>query len=243
MRNAAGKAFQAWKAYLGALAAEHRERLRDAFPGARKVRSGDEEVEVEEVDIVIALVPTTAMLKISALLAGTAGGDVAKNTALALQLHRYQYNGPDPEGYLTDIPDDRTGAHLTCALIQHFAEQTGDLYGKVCGKATTTENTLTAETPDKPTSPDNSPFPTPSTGRTAYIHGMPFRRPDPANHDGGPLLGTPRTPQKGDLYGYYQLLTYRPTGTLYRQFPSEYWYLLTATYMSSKTFAPPSKSP
>ncbi len=139
VRNAAGKAFQAWKAYLGALAAEHRERLRDAFPGARKVRSRDEEVEVEEVDIVIALVPTTAMLKISALLAGTAGGDVAKNTALALQLHRYQHDGPDPEGYLTDIPDDRTAAHLTCALLQHFAEQTGALYGKVCGEATTTE--------------------------------------------------------------------------------------------------------
>jgi len=149
IRNAAGKAFQAWKAYVGALAAEHRDELKPLYPGSRKLRAGEEEVEVEDVDVVIALVPTSAMFKIAAELAKFACVEVVKNTAIALQLHRYQYNGPDPEGFLTDIPDDKTAAHLICALLQPFSEHLGELYDNVCG-------TLKMQT----TSPSN-PIPSP----------------------------------------------------------------------------------
>ena len=131
VRNAAGKAFQAWKAYLGALAAEHRDELKPLYPGSCKIRAGEE--EVEDVDVVIALAPTSVMFKIAAELAKFAGVEVVKNTAIALQLHRYQYNGPDPEGLLTDIPDDKTAAHLICALLQPFSEHLGELYDNVCG--------------------------------------------------------------------------------------------------------------
>jgi len=133
VRNAAGKAFQAWKAYLGALAAEHRDELKPIYPGSRKIRAGEEEVEVEDVDVVIALVPTSAMFKIAAELAKFTGVEVVKNTAIALQLHRYQYSGPDPEGLLADVPDDKTAAHLICALLQPFSEHLGELYDNVCG--------------------------------------------------------------------------------------------------------------
>jgi len=133
VRNAAGKAFQAWKAYLGALAAEHRDKLKPLYPGSRKIRAGEEEVEVEDVDVVIALVPTSAMFKIAAELVESAGVEAVKNTAIALQLYHYQYNGPDPEGLLTDIPDDKAAAHLICALLQPFSEHLGELYANVCG--------------------------------------------------------------------------------------------------------------
>lgn len=131
VRNAAGKAFQAWKAHLGALAAKHRPAIAEAYPGSRRIRAGEEEVVIDEADIVIALVPTSAMLKIATLVAEKEGPDVVKNTMLALQLHRYQYNGPDPEGVLSDIPDDKTAAHLICYLLNAFADKLEE-YPHVC---------------------------------------------------------------------------------------------------------------
>ncbi|AFA39689.1 Archaeal PaREP1/PaREP8 family [Pyrobaculum oguniense TE7] len=128
IRNAAGKAFQAWKAYLAARLAEKREALKELYPGSRRIRVGDEEVEVEDVDVVIALVPTTHMIKLSAIV----GGDAVEFTSLALDLHRYQYNGPDPEGFFSDVPDDRTAALLICRMASRLAGGT-DLFQRVCG--------------------------------------------------------------------------------------------------------------
>jgi len=128
LRNAAGKAFQAWKAYLAAQLAERREALKKIYPGSRRIRVGEDEVEVEDVDVVIALVPTTHMMK----LAGVVGGDSVEFTVLALSLHRYQYNGPDPEGFFSDIPDDRSAALLICRLASKLAGDS-ELYKRVCG--------------------------------------------------------------------------------------------------------------
>ena len=128
IRNAAGKAFQAWKAYLAARLAEKREALKELYPGSRRIRVGDEEVEVEDVDVVIALVPTTHMIKLSAIV----GGDAVEFTSLALDLHRYQYNGPDPEGFFSDVPDDRTAALLICRMASRLAG-VSDLFQRVCG--------------------------------------------------------------------------------------------------------------
>ncbi|MEM1597397.1 MAG: PaREP1 family protein [Pyrobaculum sp.] len=117
LRNAAGKAFQAWKAYMGYLLADYREELKALFPGSRRIRLGEDVVEVDEVDVVISLVPTSRMAQLAAFLSERGVEDAAGLTAIALQLHKYQYNGPDPEGYFGDIPDDRTAAVFTCRII------------------------------------------------------------------------------------------------------------------------------
>ncbi|AFA40252.1 Archaeal PaREP1/PaREP8 family [Pyrobaculum oguniense TE7] len=127
VRNAAGKAFQAWKAYLGALLADKREYLKELYPGSRKIMVG-EEVDVEEADVVIALVPTSHMARLAAVV----GGDAVEHTAVALHLHRYQYNAPDPEGFFSDIPDDRTAAISICRLAGRIAPR-DELYKRVCG--------------------------------------------------------------------------------------------------------------
>jgi len=81
VHNTAGRAFQAWKAYLGALAAEHRDKLSPSTPGSRKVGAGD-------VDMVVTLVSTSIVTRspFSQLF-----------TPLALQLRCYQYSGLDPK--------------------------------------------------------------------------------------------------------------------------------------------------
>ncbi|MEM1596907.1 MAG: PaREP1 family protein [Pyrobaculum sp.] len=129
IRNAAGKAFQAWKAHLATPAAKHKERLAREYPGSRRIRAGEDEVVVKEVDLVIALMPTTQMVKAAKALAEAEGGDVFKYTMLAMQLHRYQYNGPDPE--LSDFPDDKSAAYAVCLLLGAFAEKI-DIYPSIC---------------------------------------------------------------------------------------------------------------
>ncbi len=131
VRNAAGKALQAWKAYLAYLAAGRREELRDVLPGSRRARAGGEAAEVEEVDLVIALMPTSRMLQIAAALARLGVQDVVEPTALALQLHRYQYSGPDPEGFFSDISDDKSAALLICTLMRRLVGDR-DIYRRVC---------------------------------------------------------------------------------------------------------------
>lgn len=136
LRNAAGKAFQCWKAYLAAIAVEARDLLKSRFPGVTKIRKGEEVEEVEEVDVVIAVVPTTRMAEIATLLSRKLGDEVVKYTMLALELHRYQYNGPDPDGVISNIPDDFTAARLTCILagaIVHMSEDLRHKYKQICG--------------------------------------------------------------------------------------------------------------
>ncbi|MGC9170436.1 MAG: PaREP1 family protein [Thermoproteus sp.] len=96
-RNAAGKAFQAWKAALAAAAASAREALRSRFGGRVSTREG---YEVELVDWLIALMPTGRMWEAARALRGVYGDEVVLLTAIALNLHEVQYNG-DESGVLS----------------------------------------------------------------------------------------------------------------------------------------------
>ncbi|WP_243666505.1 PaREP1 family protein [Vulcanisaeta sp. JCM 16159] len=70
-RNAAGKAFQAWKAYLSYLASGSRDLLINVFKGRKRLRSGK---VVDYVDLVIAVMPMALMKAVAQSLAIRHGG-------------------------------------------------------------------------------------------------------------------------------------------------------------------------
>ena len=103
IRNAAGKAYQAWKALLAALAARARDELAKVYTDMKRLRSG---VRISEVDWVIAFMPSSRVRLVAQVLARMFGPDVLMYTDIALNLHEYQYNGPDREGVFSRYPSD-----------------------------------------------------------------------------------------------------------------------------------------
>jgi hypothetical protein len=97
-RNAAGKAFQAWKAALAAAAALARDEMLKRYRGKVATREG---AEVELADWLIALMPTCRMWEVARVLRRIYGDVVVLLTALALNLHEVQYNGLDESGVLS----------------------------------------------------------------------------------------------------------------------------------------------
>ncbi len=89
VRNAAGKAFQAWRALLAAL-------LRLELGKLIQMAKSDEERRWL-VDRAVPRVPTGRMKALSQMLEEVGHGGLSAWTAVALDLHDYQYNGPDPD--------------------------------------------------------------------------------------------------------------------------------------------------
>jgi hypothetical protein len=87
-RNAAGKAFQAWKALLAAL-------LRLELDKLKAIVKTDEEKRWLETTAVLRA-PTTKMRTLTNMLEELGHSDLT-GTLLALELHDYQYHGPDPD--------------------------------------------------------------------------------------------------------------------------------------------------
>ena len=97
-RNAADKAFQAWKAALAAAAALARDVMLKRYRGRVATREG---AEVELADWLIALMPTGKMWEVARTMRRIYGDVVVLLTALALNLHEVQYNGLDESGVLS----------------------------------------------------------------------------------------------------------------------------------------------
>jgi hypothetical protein len=93
VRNAAGKAFQAWKALLAALLRLELEKLK-ALAKTEEERRWLESKAVPRV-------PTAKMKTLSRLLEEVGHGGISLWTDRALDLHDYQYHGPDPSGELS----------------------------------------------------------------------------------------------------------------------------------------------
>jgi hypothetical protein len=89
VRNAAGKAFQAWRAFLASLLRLELDRL------LQIVKSDEERRWL--MDRAVPRVPTGRMKALSQMLEEAGHPGISLGTALALDLHDYQYNGPDPD--------------------------------------------------------------------------------------------------------------------------------------------------
>ncbi|MGC9105439.1 MAG: PaREP1 family protein [Thermoprotei archaeon] len=111
LRNAAGRAFQAWKALLGAMLVDKREELLRRYPGKKRLRG---KKFVEFADWLIAVVPTSYMEELSLLL----GKDVNLVTKLALAVQEYQYNGPDRDAVLSPFRNDEVAKANVLNLIE-----------------------------------------------------------------------------------------------------------------------------
>lgn len=118
VRNAAGKAYQAWKAVLGALAARSRDRLSGLYPGVKRIG----ERAVPRADWIIAIMPSSKMREVAQALRDSYGHEVMYYTLLALDLHDYQYNGPDKEGVFSRFSSDEQAAKDVEELLRGVAK-------------------------------------------------------------------------------------------------------------------------
>jgi hypothetical protein len=122
-RNAACKAFQAWKALMAAL-------LRLELDKLKAVAKTEEERRWLE-SKAVPRVPTTKMKELSRLLRDVGHEGITAWTAVALDLHDYQYHGPDPDMALSKYATRGSAAADVVELLQELARRVEALRGRV----------------------------------------------------------------------------------------------------------------
>jgi hypothetical protein len=122
-RNAACKAFQAWKALLAALLRLELERLK-ALAKTEEERRWLESRAVPRV-------PTTRMKELSRLLKEAGHEAITAWTDKALNLHDYQYHGPDPDMALSKYTTRESAAADVVELIQELTKRVEALKSRV----------------------------------------------------------------------------------------------------------------
>jgi len=122
-RNAACKAFQAWRALLAALLRLELERLK-ALAKTEEERRWLEAKAVPRV-------PTTRMKELSRLLKAAGHEGITFVTDKALDLHDYQYHGPDPDAVLSKYTTRGSAAADVVELLQELARRVEALRGRV----------------------------------------------------------------------------------------------------------------
>ncbi len=122
-RNAACKAFQAWKAFMAAL-------LRLELDKLKAVVKTEEEKRWLE-SRAVPRVPTTKMKELSRLLKDVGHEGITAWTAVALDLHEYQYHGPDPDMTLSKYTTRESAAADVVELLQELVRRVEALRGRV----------------------------------------------------------------------------------------------------------------
>ena len=122
-RNAACKAFQAWKAFMAAL-------LRLELERHKALAKTEEERRWLEAKAV-PRVPTTRMKELSRLLKAAGHEGITFVTDKALDLHDYQYHGPDPDAVLSKYTTRGSAAADVVELLQELARRVEALRGRV----------------------------------------------------------------------------------------------------------------
>jgi thermostable 8-oxoguanine DNA glycosylase len=122
-RNAACKAFQAWKAFMAAL-------LRLELDKLKAIVKTEEEKRWLE-SRAVPRVPTAKMKELSRLLKDVGHEGITAWTAVALDLHDYQYHGPDPDMALSKYTTRESAAADVVELIQELTKRIETLKGRV----------------------------------------------------------------------------------------------------------------
>jgi hypothetical protein len=122
-RNAACKAFQAWRALMAAL-------LRLELDKLKAVAKTEEERRWLE-SKAVPRVPTTKMKELSRLLRDAGHEGITAWTAVALDLHDYQYHGPDPDMALSKYATRGSAAADVVELLQELARRVEALRGRI----------------------------------------------------------------------------------------------------------------
>jgi len=112
-RNAAGKAFQAWRALTATLLALERDIV--------EMLGEKEKRWLEEVGV--PRVPSSRLKPLARLIEEAAGVPYYTHlTSTALEIHDYQYHGPDPSGELSKYPDRGEAARDIASILGKLAE-------------------------------------------------------------------------------------------------------------------------
>jgi len=114
-RNAACKAFQAWKALLAAL-------LRLELDKLKAVVKTEEERRWLE-SRAVPRIPTAKMKELSRLLRNVGHEGITAWTAVALDLHDYQYHGPDLDMALSKYTTRESAAADVVELLQELVKR------------------------------------------------------------------------------------------------------------------------
>ena len=122
-RNAAGKAFQAWKALLAALLKLELDKLK-ALAKTEEERRWLESKAVPRV-------PTTRLKELSRLLKAAGHEGITFVTDKALDLHDYQYHGPDPDMALSKYATRQSAAADVVELLQELTRRVETLKGRI----------------------------------------------------------------------------------------------------------------
>jgi thermostable 8-oxoguanine DNA glycosylase len=122
-RNAACKAFQAWKALLAALLRLELERL--------KALAKTEEEKRWLESRAVPRIPTAKMKELSRLLRNVGHVGITAWTAVALDLHDYQYHGPDPDMALSKYTTRESAAADVVELLQELTKRIEALKGRI----------------------------------------------------------------------------------------------------------------
>ena len=123
VRNAAGKAFQAWRALLAALLRLELDKLLQTAEMEEERRWPAERA--------VPRVPTTRMKALSQMLERVGHFGVYFATSTALELHDYQYRGPDPDMALSKIRNKEEAAVPVVKLVEEVSKRAEELRQRV----------------------------------------------------------------------------------------------------------------
>ena len=122
-RNAACKAFQAWRALLAALLRLELDKLKAL------ARSEDERRWLESK--AVPRVPTTRMKELGRLLEEAGHYGISAWTDKALDLHDYQHHGPDPDMALSKSATRQSAAADDLLLLKELSRRVETLKSRV----------------------------------------------------------------------------------------------------------------